>query len=155
MADDWEARCVLSAVPHRGHRLDTTIVVTGSVVVCCLFRSVGFVFVVVLVVVASAVVGCTGCVVADFVDTGVACMVVVWVGVAMVAVLVFVVVGFIAVTFITVDGLVSVVVRDNNRWYVGSVGGAGKKGSVRTHTVQFFVESDLKSVQFFKKGDAV
>jgi len=132
---------VLSAVPHRGQRLDTTIVVTGFVVVCCLFRSVGFVFVVVLVVVASAVVGGAVCMVTDFVDPVVACIVVVLVvGVAMIAVMVFVVVGFIAVTFVTdVDSMVLVVVRGNSRRYVGSVSGAWKKGSGRMHKGQFIV----------------
>ncbi len=119
---------------------------------CCMFRSVGFVFVVVLVFVPSAVVGCTVCVVTDFVDTVVACMVVVWVVcVAMIVVMFFVVMGFIAVTFTDADSMFLVVVHGNSRWDVGSVCGVLKKGSGRTHKGQFV----LKSVQFLKKSGAV
>ncbi len=55
--------CVLSAVPRWGQRLGATIVVTGFVVTCCMFCSVGF------VVVMSVVIICMVCVVPDFVDT--------------------------------------------------------------------------------------
>jgi len=131
MADGWEGRCVLSAVPRWGQRLGATIVVTGFVVTCCMFRSVGFVFVIMLVVVVLAVVSCMVCMVTDFIDMVVAGMAVVWVvGIAMIVVMVSFVVGFNVVMFVNdVNGMVLVIVHGNNHWCVVSVGGAWKKGS--------------------------